>query len=117
MDGKPLVNATVIFHSVQRLPDDASRMIPRARTKEDGTFAVSTYGDSDGAPAGKYRVTVTWRGTGAGEDEEQRTDDDPNLIPPLYHNPKITKLRANVEEGENDLPPFEIKTPQQHASN
>jgi hypothetical protein len=117
MDGKPLSQAELTFYPVQPLPSGASKILPRARTQDDGTFSVTTYSDGDGAPEGSYRVTVTWRGTGTGEDEERRTDDDPNLVPPMYHNPRITKLRAKVEEGENTLPAFEINMVQQQASN
>jgi hypothetical protein len=115
VDGKPVAQAQIVFFPASPFPKDASQFLPRARTSEDGTFTVMTYADADGAPAGTYKVTVTWRGTGA--EEQQRTDDDPNLIPPMYHNPRITKLRAKVEEGENTLPPFEIKLSEQQASN
>jgi hypothetical protein len=112
IDGKPVGQAQLVFFPGTPFPKDASQFLPRARTNDDGTFTVMTYADADGAPAGNYRVTVTWRGAG----DEQRTDDDPNLIPPMYHNPRITQLRAKVEEGENTLPPFEIKLSEQQAS-
>jgi len=34
---------------------------------KEGSFALSTYGDKDGAPPGEYVVTVTWSG---GEEQE-----------------------------------------------
>jgi hypothetical protein len=114
VDGKPVAQAQLVFHPTAPWPKDASQFLPRARTSDDGTFTVTTYADADGAPAGTYRVTVTWRGEG--DEEQQRTEDDPNLIPPMYHVPRLTKLRAQVEEGENTLPPFEVKITEQHAS-
>lgn len=117
MNGKPLANATLMFVPTKPFPEGSSQLLPRARSKDDGTFEVSTYADNDGAPAGTYRVAVTWRGAGTGEDDERHTDDDPNLIPASYHNPRSTRLRAKVEEGENNLQPFDLKVGEQQASN
>jgi hypothetical protein len=111
MDGQPLSRAELVFHPIGDFPAGAAKALPQARTDGDGNFTVSTYVDSDGAPAGKYRVTVKWRG------DEGRTDDEANLLPAKYANSRATQLRANVEEGENELPPFELKMPQQQASN
>jgi hypothetical protein len=112
MDGQPLSRAELTFHPVEGdFPEGAAKNLPRASTDGDGNFTISTYADNDGAPAGSYKVTVKWRGS------DVRTDDEPNLIPPKYTNPRITQLRAKVEEGENTLPTFELKVSQQQASN
>jgi hypothetical protein len=114
MDGQPLSRAEIVFHPFGTgFPAGAAKNLPQARTDGDGNFTVSTYTENDGAPAGKYRVTIVWRG------DEGRTDDEANLLPAKYANPRVTQLRANVEEGENTLPPFEIKMPpqQQEAAN
>jgi hypothetical protein len=114
MDGQPLSGAEIAFRPFGKgFPADAAKSLPQARTDGDGNFSLSTYAANDGAPAGKYRVTIKWRG------DESRNDDDGNVLPGKYANPKATQLRAEVEEGENTLPPFEIKMPpqQQEAAN
>jgi len=111
-DGKPLSEAKLVFHPVHELPADASKFLPRARTKDDGTFTVSTYADDDGAPPGEYWVTVSWRGN----EPNLRNEEEAEQVPMEYRN-RSTKLRCKIEEGENTIPPFEIKMPQQQASN
>jgi hypothetical protein len=116
MDGKPLAGAEVIYYPARAgFAKEAAQNQPQAHTDTDGNYVLSTYADHDGAPAGDYRVTVRWRGEG------MVRDDDRNLLPKVYSDKKITKLRAKVEEGENTIPPFELKAPkedeQQEASN
>jgi hypothetical protein len=113
LDGKPLPNANLVFHPTTPLPKDASQMLPRGRTNEEGAFALTTYSDNDGAPAGTYRVTVSYRGT----HQNQRTNEEPELMPPAYRNPRASMLTAEVQEGDNDLPALEIKlTPEQQQA-
>jgi hypothetical protein len=110
LEGKPLANADLVFHPTTPLPKDASQILPRGRTNEDGAFNLTTYYDNDGAPAGKYRVTVSYRGS----HQNLRTSDEPELMPSAYRSPRESVLRAEVQEGDNDLPPLEIKlTPEQ----
>jgi hypothetical protein len=114
IDGRPLSRAELVFYPFGTgFPTGSAKNLPQARTDGDGNFSVSTYAENDGAPAGDYRVTVKWRG------DEGRTDDEGNLLPAKYANPRTTQLRAKVEEGENTLPPLEIKMPpqQQEAAN
>jgi hypothetical protein len=113
LDGKPLGSADLVFHPTTRLPKEASQFLPRGRTNEDGVFKLSTYTENDGAPAGKYRVTVSYRGN----HQNGRTADEPELMPAAYRNPRGTVLRAEVQEGENDLPALEVKlTPEQQQA-
>lgn len=113
LDGKPLANANLVFHPTTPLPKDASQILPRGRTSEDGDFTLTTYSDNDGAPAGKYRVTVSYRGT----HQNLRTNEEPDLMPSAYRNPRASVLKAEVQEGDNDLPPLEIKlTPEQQQA-
>ena len=112
LDGKPLANANLVFHAMTPLPKDASRILPRGRTSEDGGFTLTTYTDNDGAPAGKYRVTVSYRGN----HQNSRTNEEPELLG-AYRNPRTSVLRAEVQEGDNDLSPFEIKlTPEEQQA-
>ncbi len=113
LDGKPLVNATLVFHPLTPFAKDASQILPRGRTNEEGAFSLTTYSDNDGAPAGKYRITVSYRGV----HQNHRTNEEPELLPAAYRNPRATLLRAEVQEGENDLAALEIKlTPEQQQA-
>ena len=61
-DGKPCDNALVVFH-----PQEAERVNapkPFAKTDAQGHFILTTEAEGDGAPAGKYGVTVVWHGDG-----------------------------------------------------
>lgn len=104
LDGKPLANANLVFHAMTPLPKDASQIKPRGRTNEEGVFALTTYSDNDGAPAGRYRVTVSYRGN----HQNSRTNEEPELLG-AYRNPRTSMLQAEVQEGDNDLAPLEIK--------
>ncbi len=70
----------------------------------DGSFRVTTYALNDGAPAGDYAVTITWRELG--KDGRQRNG--AQLLPPRYLAAKTSELRATIREGANGLL-FELK--------
>jgi len=94
--GQSAVAAFVLFTPVNE-PPDAKDPRPRAEVKEDGSFAISTYGTEDGAPLGEYIVTITWEDREIGDKLKGR-----------YSDSKSSMLRATVKEGPNDLPPFEL---------
>lgn len=50
--GKPVADASVSFQHSE------GKVAATAKTDAQGKFKLSTYGTDDGAPAGKYRVTV-----------------------------------------------------------
>jgi hypothetical protein len=112
LNGKPQAGVAMVFHPTTPLPKDASQFLPRARTEEDGTFVVSTYGVNDGAPAGKYRITVSFRG----HEVNLRNGEEPELMPQSYRNPRVTRLRAEVEEGDNNLATLNIELTPEQAS-
>jgi len=76
VDGRPAAGARVVFHPIEG--DEAfmrERPVDMA-TDADGGFELMTFEPGDGAPAGKYRVGIKWRGGGQGsmqsEDEGRR---------------------------------------------
>jgi hypothetical protein len=95
-EGKPAPGATVVFH-----PLGADAQAPRsyARAGPDGTFRLSTWDPDDGAPAGRYAVTVLWT-----EGEEGT-----NRLPPHYAAPETSGLEVEVKEGTNELEPFRLR--------
>lgn len=112
-EGQPAKNATVIFHRKRSANDNGmakpsanAPLNPRGECNDQGEFEIFTYAADDGAPAGDYQVTVSWRdpeGTG-------REENFPELLPRHYLDPGSSGLMATVGESDsNDLPPFELK--------
>ena len=79
---------------------------PKATVRADGTFQISTYGASDGAPEGDYRVTIVWHQLVEVDGEPTA---GPNLLPPSYSQPGTTDLRVSVKPGTNELSPLQIR--------
>jgi hypothetical protein len=104
VDGQPPSNAVVVF-----FPDspwaDVNADYPRAGVKEDGSFKVTTYRSGDGAPPGSYRVTVDTSSRAEGLEKRE----DP--LKGRYRDPDKSGLRADVAEGDNSLPVFDLKSP------
>ena len=76
---------------------------PRAITKPDGTFEMTTYESGDGAPAGTYEVSIEqWLRAKPEESPE-------NQLPAVLSNPSTSGLKATVADAVNDLSPFELK--------
>ncbi len=113
-NGQPIAGADLMFYPVDGYPKGSSKTLPRARTDEEGAFGVSTYGVTDGAPAGRYRVTASWKPAGEGRVSREQQDDAEERLPNAYQNPRVTRLRAEIKEGEeNVLPTIELSDPRQ----
>jgi hypothetical protein len=122
MNGEPLADAQICFYTTEPLPKGTSSIRPHATTEEDGSFRVSTYGSQDGAPLGKYSVTVSWKGPAVGPAGEVGVagddDDRPEKVAPAFRNPRMSRIRVEVTEGENALTPWDLATyGQQQTSN
>ncbi len=107
--GKPIPDATVCLHPVTPFADGKPAVLPRAEVNENGEFTVTTYRTHDGAPAGEYRVTVSWLGplSGIDEDAEDRLRE---RLPRKYVNAQTTDLQVAVsEQGSNELPEIQIR--------
>jgi hypothetical protein len=98
--GKPTPGAMVFFYPVAGGP---GAVRPHAVVEDDGSFQVSTYKRNDGAPPGKYDVTVAWTKPAHGD------NDGDSLIPISYGDPHTSDLHAEVKEQVNDLPPFQLQ--------
>jgi hypothetical protein len=81
---------------------------PRAIVAEDGSFQVGTYKDTDGAPAGEYRVTVTWLVPAPNSSPE---DSEPDLVDRLggrYADPERSAWVVKVEKPKAEVPRLEL---------
>jgi hypothetical protein len=84
--GKPIPRAEIVLHPQFEGPG----WMPVATVAEDGSFAVSTKQDGDGALPGKYKVTLSWH---------PRARDDnpgPNLLPARYADVSTSDLELQV---------------------
>lgn len=100
-DERPLAEALVVLHPLDRPGRGLS-----ARTGPDGRFEVSTYQAGDGAPAGRYAVSVELRELVQEGDEPMRNGRQ--LLPERYANPRTSGLQCLVEPRENQFPPWRI---------
>ena len=104
--GKPADGAFVVFRPKGVGPD---RPRPNAYTAADGTFELSTYEASDGAPPGDYEVAIVWTpGVDPSGDSEAEAE-TPDRLKGRYADPKSSDLEARLVEGPNELPPFDLK--------
>jgi len=103
--GKPAAGAEITLYPKEVTGDRP--YTPNGKTNDSGEFALSTFLEGDGAPAGEYDVTVVW---------------------PVRHNPISTRwegdkfggryadkaksgLRVTIEKQPQQLPPFELTAP------
>jgi hypothetical protein len=104
VDGKPAVKALITFHPMSGPKDQA---IPYAETGADGTFRPSTRLTGDGAPAGEYALTILWPEVKIDHGEEISGRD---RLGGRYANAGDSNLKLTIKEGENSLPPIELKS-------
>ena len=104
MAGKPLVEAMVVFHPLDARAAGAPK--PVAYSDAEGRFALTTLQTGDGAPPGRYVVTVELRA--ARQIGEEMVRDGRNLLPPQYADPQRTPLKYDVATGANELPAIQI---------
>ena len=99
--GSPVANASVIFQALD------GKVSSHGTTDAAGTFTLSTYGNQDGAPVGRYKVTVA--ANTAKESEPGVLADEPpggfkSPVPMKYSNPTTTDIVVEVKaEGKNDF--------------
>ena len=102
--GKPAEGAQVTLFPLGDI--DPKRPPPGAQVGPDGDFRLSTYASYDGAPPGRYAVTIIYPSPSRKENGENI---GPDLLQGRYADPKTTPLRAEVKEEENHLDPLDLK--------
>ena len=105
--GKPAKGARVIFFYASNQMQGQILPTPQATVDDAGNFRVHCFGDEDGAPAGEYRLGIVWR-----EEPTGKTRGDyrpPDRLRGRYGNPRRSGLTATILEGENILPPIQLK--------
>ena len=112
--GKPASGARVIFHPVSDTPNLPQ---PSGLVGDDGSFHLRTYiqesrDAEDGAPPGEYKVTFDWSDVSPAAASADRNDEAAQPTDKLggrYADPNRSAFRVTVKEGDNALPPFELK--------
>ena len=102
--GRPADRADVVFRRVDAA--EAGQPVSVGRTTSDGSFRLSTFAADDGAPAGKYAVTVVWpvyEENALGE--EVRGAD---RLKGRFGDARKPELHVDIEARDNRLPPFDL---------
>lgn len=98
--GRPAVGALVVFHPVAA---GAARAV--ARADADGNFALTTYAEGDGAPAGEYVVTIEWPAARKSPFEPE----GPDRLQGRLRDSKTSKIRFRVEKNsDNEVPAIRL---------
>ncbi len=101
--GKPVPGAMVTLHPQSK--PEVEFPTPRASVDADGTFRVSTFAGGDGAPQGKYTVTVLWyKPVKKGSDVHA----GPNIIPLKYCKANSSPLVVEIAAQPTELPPIKL---------
>lgn len=106
-EGKIIPNAALRFDPVWTKDPVFPR--PHAIVREDGTFVVGTYTTKDGAPAGEYRVSVQLMMKPNANADSEGGKLPQNVLPPRYANFDTSGLTVQIQEGDNALPPLQLK--------
>jgi len=102
-DGKPAAGVMIFFMPSQAGKVAGAPANPHAVTDENGRFALSTFGEYDGAPAGNYRVVMIW------PKEREETEESPPDRLFGWFDARHTTLEVTIAAGTNELKPFKLK--------
>jgi hypothetical protein len=102
---KPAAGALVVFNPTDQSDNDPNK--PRAYVEEDGSFQLTTYEESDGAPAGDYVVTIIWKSKGTSPFDPSRQG--PDKLGGRYSKVADSKLRFTIDKRDNVLPPIQVE--------
>lgn len=100
--GKPAAGVLVGLLPIDAPLPPAIPANPRATTKDDGSFEITTFRDGDGACVGSYQILLTWAPP-AVEGEEDQTD---KLLG--WYDAVHSPLRIVVVAGANEIPSIDI---------
>ncbi|HEX4415572.1 MAG TPA: carboxypeptidase-like regulatory domain-containing protein [Lacipirellulaceae bacterium] len=108
VQGKPAEGARVTFYRADEGANRPGMAIPSGEVDSSGVYHLQAYLPGDGAPAGDYRVAVTWlEPVPAGVKPETITRQD--RLGGRYADPSKSKLTAKVESGGGEIPAFDLK--------
>jgi major membrane immunogen (membrane-anchored lipoprotein) len=94
VDGQPAGLLKITLHDVNGF-DTNIPSASTAMTNEDGTFAISTFEEGDGAPAGEYTATFQW-----GKLNNISMAYEGDQLNDKYSDAEKSEIRITVTEGE-----------------
>ena len=100
VDGQPTAGVLVRLRPAAD-PDALDALVPFGKTGEDGGYTLGTYEAGDGAPTGRYKVTLFWPDRPPGPSLAE------DLLGGAYAQGRSTPLEATIAEGDNVIPTFE----------
>lgn len=110
-DAQPAEGALVILHPATG-PDAAKwpHGLPHGTVGTDGAYNIGLPPIGDGAPAGEYKVLLTWNLPVPGSDP---ADSEPETFDKLggrWATPEKTTLSATIQPPETVIPRFDLKS-------
>jgi hypothetical protein len=106
LGGKPMPGALIVLQPTWTKEPVFPQ--PRAVVNDDGSFVLGTYNKDDGAPVGEYRVSVQWLVKRVQREEVEGSTLPTNVLPPRYGKFDTSGLTAVIQEGDNDIPAFQL---------
>lgn len=100
INGQPAENALVQLDAAEKEVDVRDSR-PWALVQPDGSFTLSTYARGDGAPAGEYRVIITWP-------PNPHVMSHADRLGRQFDTPEESRWRVTIHEGENKLDPIRL---------
>ncbi|MCI0463472.1 MAG: carboxypeptidase-like regulatory domain-containing protein [Gemmataceae bacterium] len=104
--GKPAGGALVRLVPADSL-DDPGALTAQGQADADGRFRLSTYVKDDGAPAGTYKVTISWPKEPPPKSPRPR-DPPPDRLKGRYADPTKSPWEVHIREEPNALEPFRL---------
>lgn len=104
VDGKGRAGIQVRLVPVDR-PRDVDALQPRGLTDAEGAYQLGTYEEHDGAPAGRYKVTLFWPDS---PDSQSRPKDQ---FQGSYAKPESSASEFTIAEGDNSLADIAVALP------
>jgi hypothetical protein len=100
---QPADGALVRLWPVEKGGPEAVR--PMGYVLPDGTFRLTSETENDGAPPGRYKVTVEWRP----KKKSSMEADGPDRLNGRYADPKTSKIEVTVNATETRLDPITLE--------
>ena len=104
--GQPAKGFRVVFYPLGE--QGKRKFAPSAISDEKGEFRLCSYHPDDGAPTGEYAVTFQWPQAVKTIDENELPQ-EVDRLQDRYSNPKTSRFKATVREGDNTLDPFVLQ--------
>ena len=99
LDGQPLDGGTILFE-LAKPPEGGQRYTARGTVDAEGRYQLSTFGESDGAVAGRHRVVVFAK---IAVMVDEHYGSRKSVIPMKYQAPETTDLLYDVKRGDNQI--------------